>query len=68
MRRAWVPSGLIASLAPKPYAVGVSVSTFAVDMGRWLVYTIDRQGRYGVLKPEPLIVKMAGACLGLVYR
>ena len=35
---------------------------------RWLVRTIDRQEWYGVLKPEPLIVKIAGACLGLVYR
>jgi hypothetical protein len=37
-------------------------------IARWLVHTIDRQGRYGVLKPEPLIAKITGAWLQLVYR
>jgi len=33
MRRAWVPSGFIASLVPKQYAVGMSVSAFGFDVG-----------------------------------
>lgn len=109
MRRAWVPSGFIASLAPKPCAVGGecqrlwiryrsvwscssrpavadvehfqkieiapcrSLTAIILQMrafrpvGRWLVHTIDRQEREGVLKPSIVDSKTEHAwdwCIG----